>query len=133
MLKNPIYVKTKDLFLDALGTGNIPYDSIVFIEDTKEIWNHGQYFSKDVSDMDLRQMSVTYSELVELRNNSQLLPGRSYRITDYVTTTVQENTKSANHKFDIVVTATDKNVLDEKAKVCLHEGSTYFAESNLNA
>lgn len=44
MLNNFIYAQTKDLFLDNLEAGNILDEAIVFIEDTKEIWNHGHYF-----------------------------------------------------------------------------------------
>lgn len=44
MLNNFIYAQTKDLFLEALGTGNVLDEAIVFIEDTKEVWNHGHYF-----------------------------------------------------------------------------------------
>lgn len=44
MLTNFIYAKTKDLFLEKLNTGNVLNEAIVFIEDTKEIWNHGTFF-----------------------------------------------------------------------------------------
>lgn len=47
MLNNFIYAQTKELFLEALGAGNILDEAIVFIEDTKEIWNHGHYFAGD--------------------------------------------------------------------------------------
>ena len=45
MLENFIYAKKKYLFEDELLKGNILPDAIVFIEDTKEIWNHGTYFA----------------------------------------------------------------------------------------
>ena len=44
MLNNFIYAQTKDLFLNALNAGNVLDEAIVFIADTKEIWNHGTYF-----------------------------------------------------------------------------------------
>ena len=44
MLNNFIYAQTTYLFLEALNAGNILDEAIVFIEDTKEIWNHGHYF-----------------------------------------------------------------------------------------
>lgn len=44
MLNNFIYAKTKNLFLKELEAGNVSDEAIVFIEDTKEIWNHGAYF-----------------------------------------------------------------------------------------
>ena len=77
-------------------------------------------------------IQITYNELVELRNNSQLVPGQQYRITDYVTTTTQENTKSVGHAFDVIVMATDNKTLNEVARACLHEGDTYFSEAGAN-
>lgn len=44
MLNNFIYAKQKSLFEEALNNGEVSDESIVFIEDTKEIWNHGTYF-----------------------------------------------------------------------------------------
>lgn len=77
--------------------------------------------------------SITYSELKTLRDNSQLTPGQSYRITDFVTTTVQSETRSAGHAFDVIVVADSENTLNENARACLHDGDTYFADSNLEA
>ena len=71
-------------------------------------------------------VSVTYSELVELRDNGELIAGMQYRITDYVTTTAQENTRSAGHPFDVIVTADSAYKLNEVARACLHEGDDYF-------
>lgn len=53
MLNNFIYAQTKDLFLEALGAGNILDEAIVFIEDTKEIWNHGHYFAGEHIDPEI--------------------------------------------------------------------------------
>ena len=78
-------------------------------------------------------LSLTYGELVLLRDNSQLMPGQQYRITDYVTTTIQENTQSASYQFDVIVTADDENTLNEVARAIQHDGDTYFANSDLNA
>ena len=77
-------------------------------------------------------INITYANLVELRNNSKLIAGMQYRITDYVTTTAQENTRSAGHQFDVIVTADNKNTLNEVARACLHEGDTYFTEAGAN-
>lgn len=76
---------------------------------------------------------VTYGELVELRNNNNLIPGKQYRIIDYITTTVQENTRSAGHQFDIIVTALNDNTLSEMASAIKHKGDTYFTNANLSA
>ena len=100
---------------------------------------------------------VTYAELKTLRDNSQLVPGMLYRITDYVTTingTIDlrevyaydsyitdesrppkwfHYARSAGHQFDLVVIAVGENELDGSARACHHEGDTYFANSNLGA
>lgn len=76
---------------------------------------------------------VTHAELVGLRNEGKLYPGVQYRITDYVATTSQENTSSANHPFDIIVTANSSTTLSEKARAIQHEGDTYFSSANLSA
>ena len=55
MLNNFIYAQTKDLFLEALNAGNILDEAIVFIEDTKEIWNHGHYFAGETTDASEKQ------------------------------------------------------------------------------
>ena len=78
-------------------------------------------------------VKVTYSELVALRDAGELIPGQQYRITDYVTTTVQLNTQSAGHQFDIIVTADAVDKLNENARAVKHEGDTYFANSKLEA
>ena len=77
--------------------------------------------------------SITWDELKTLRDSSKLIPGHQYRITDYQCTTTQENTQSAGHQFDIIVTADSTNKLNEKARACLHDGDTYFKNSNLAA
>lgn len=61
-------------------------------------------------------LPVSYSDLVSKRNNGELVPGMWYRITDYHTTTTQENTSSANHLFEILVQALTENTLSEDAK-----------------
>jgi hypothetical protein len=69
MLNNFIYAQTKELFLEALGAGNILDEAIVFIEDTKEIWNHGHYFAgehidpKIISDLQLNVTSLIVNKL----------------------------------------------------------------------
>ena len=77
---------------------------------------------------------ITYEELKTLRDDSQLNPGQYYRITDFVTTTTtQEYFQSAGHAFDIIVLATDVNVLNENAKAIKHDSDTYFDDANLDA
>ena len=77
--------------------------------------------------------SVTYSELVILRNNSKLVAGQQYRITNYTTTTAQANTHSAGHVFDVIVRADSTNKLNENAYAAYHSGDTYFTNSKLES
>lgn len=80
-----------------------------------------------------QMVSITWSQLKTLRDNNGLTPGTFYRITDYVTTTIATNTRSAGHVFDIIVMADDVNVLNENAYAALHSGDTYFADNNIEA
>ena len=93
-----------------------------------------KYYQKQLSEKTDKTLPLTYSELVSLRDNSQLIPGQQYRITDYVTTTSQENTRSAGNLFDIIVTAVDTNKLSELANAIqsARDVDGYFSNSNLN-
>ena len=105
-------------------------DSIVFIEDAKQIWNNGVYYGTNDSQNDQNIINTTYSELKTLRDNSQLIPGMQYRITDYITTTTQKGTQSANNQFDIIVTADSENALNENARAIQSKNneSEYFGK-----
>lgn len=76
--------------------------------------------------------TITYDELKVLRDSSALSAGCTYRITDYLTTSTQENTQSAGHQFDIIVKALDENTLEEEANAIHTEGDTYFVNNNLS-
>lgn len=70
------------------------------------------------------QTSITYSKLKALRDNSELIPGMFYRITDYQCTTVQENTRAMDNKFDIIVQALSTSTLSENASADYPMGAT---------
>lgn len=80
-------------------------------------------------------ISLTWDELVELRENGELEPGMQYRIMDYVATTNGDNSsQSANHPFDIIVVADDAHTLNEVASAALpSDGDEYFINSNVSA
>ena len=82
-----------------------------------------------------QMIEITYNDLKTLRSQSKLIPGMQYRIIDYITTTIQTNTQSAGHQFDIIVTADSTNTLNENARAIQHKGDTndYFKDSDLNA
>ena len=85
--------------------------------------------------LDIKLQSIIYSELKSLRDNSQLVPGQQYRITDYITTTTHANTQSAGHQFDIIVTADDVNKLNENARAINHTytNDDYFYKNYLES
>lgn len=76
---------------------------------------------------------TTYSALKAKRDAGTLVKGKWYRITDYTCTTIQEDTQSAGHVFDVIVRADSTNVLNENAYAALHSSDTYFANCKLAA
>ena len=120
-----------DNVINKINIGGSTYDIIGVPEGgtAGQVLTKGSETDYDVSWEDtavVGDISVTYDELVELRNNSELTPGTRYRITDYTCTTSQENTRSAGHRFDIIVTADSENTLNENAKATNH----VFSESD---
>ena len=88
--------------------------------------------AKDVFEQ-IVPVALTYEELVELRAAGHLTQGQTYRITDYVTTTVAAGTRSAGHPFDVIVVALGNTILSEEAWAIQHDGDTYFQNSKLQA
>ena len=76
-------------------------------------------------------VEVTYSSLVSLRNSSQLVPGQFYRITDYVTTTSQEGTDTAGHRFDIILLALSPSKLSEQVWLDYNAEDDYFKSNSV--
>ena len=77
--------------------------------------------------------TVTTSQLSELINESSLVPGYIYRLTDYVCVPANPATQaSAGHQFDILFLAISTNKLHKKCFADHHEGDAYFANSDLS-
>ena len=77
---------------------------------------------------------ITYSDLLHKVQTNQLEPGKQYRIIDYCTMTKSSDLyHSAQHPFDLIVTANSINTLNENAKAIQHEGDSYFSNSNLSS
>ena len=72
---------------------------------------------------------ITWADLKAKRDAGELIPGVQYRITDYNCTTVQADTKSAGHQFDIIVTADSNNKLNEVARTIRHEGDENLSDA----
>lgn len=99
----------------------------------KNVNSDGNLWSQTVDLMNGPEMlSISYEELVELRNSNQLIPGRQYRI-DYQTIIngtydlsevggegCLHYARALNHEdqngFDVVVTADDESHLNENAR-----------------
>ena len=85
----------------------------------------------------INQITINYLKLKELRDASQLVPGKEYRINDYTCTTTQTGTRSAGNVFDIIVTADSESTLNEEARAINHEfdapNQDHFKDCNLNA
>ena len=131
--KKLIHFQTLANFEAQLSAGNILDTSICFIKDAKKIWTHGEFYNCDSSSQTIfPHVPITYSNLVTLRNNKELVPGCWYRIVDY--TTVAKNIQACGgHNFDVIVLATGIDTLSEEARARKRSGDTYFANSNLDA
>ena len=105
---------------------NIQLNDCAKKEDIKDFATEG-YVDAEIADAFYKiqagravMTSVTYSELKTLRNNSELIPGMFYRITDYVCTTSQADTRAMDNKFDIIVQALSTSTLSENASADYH-------------
>jgi hypothetical protein len=131
-----------------LGSGNINIttecDAPVYNEGTGIILNQtNNTISVDTNLVALKSelpiVNWTYERMLDAieanGGDGELVPGQKYRITNYVTTTKQADTISANHQFDIIVEAIEPNKLNENAQACLHDfngGDSYFEGNKLD-
>lgn len=83
-------------------------------------------------------VETTYNELKTAIANSQLAPGRYYRITNYKTSYIANDLSSsypcfdcAGNQFDVVVLALSESALSCNAYACKHAGTTYFDKCDL--
>ena len=82
---------------------------------------------------EMTPIRITHADLKAMRDAGNLTPGQLYRITDYVTTSMSVNTRSAGHPFDILVHAVNEKTLSEQAWAVKHDGDTYFEDARLEA
>lgn len=111
------------------------------METIKKVSVNGQVYNLGGSSV-VEPIEITYSELKTLKDSSGLVPGQKYKITDYETIiknvtigTEAEipRVKSANHRFDLTVTANSTNSFDALAKASKNKDDSYFNNSNLDA
>lgn len=90
MLNNFIYAKRKDLFVEKLNAGEVLDEAIVFIEDTREIWNHGHYFgpastisSSDITNWNNKQDKLTSGTNIKTINGQSVLGSGNITISAF--------------------------------------------------
>ena len=135
-----VLLKNININRGVVGTGNL-YNMInIDVLNSEQEINvcqvNGNILISNISDIPNKldkTIEINYVDLVTLRDNAQLIPGQQYRIIDYITTTSQENTQSAGHQFDIIVTALNESTLSEEAQAIQHSNDKYFDSSNLSA
>ena len=76
--------------------------------------------------------TVTYADLVRLRNSGNLVTGTAYKIRDYEFKTTLSNVASGNHPFCIILRATSTSTLSPEATAAAIPGDEYFADTPLD-
>lgn len=114
------------------------YRALVVIPEPGEAWTAAHWEEVNLNDflqIDFPHLyqEIEYADLVQLRSQDGLVPGRWYRIVDYRTMSSTTGTYCAGHPFDVLVRADSKNVLNENAFAMHHDSDTYFQNSNLEA
>ena len=136
MLENFIYIKQKDLFIDLLEAGNVLDEAIVFIEDTREIWNHGTYF--DGNAVDLSDVEKSIQDILDniptktsdLENDSGFITGET--LTQFQNTLMSGPIQSINNKtIGLENNKADKTELPTKVSD-LENDSNYITETKLS-
>lgn len=94
-------------------------------------YNVQKELQAEIDTIKTETVNTTYAELKQLVADNGLKPGNIYRITDYEFTTTQEATKSAEHPFDILLTAETTNTFLTKARALPREGDTYYQHVDL--
>lgn len=90
MLNNFIYAKSKAIFEERIA--EVPNEAIVFIEDTKEIWNHGTYFGGNEIDPELiDSLEIDVSELKANKLDKSVAESTYAKKTDIPTNTEYTN------------------------------------------
>lgn len=75
--------------------------------------------------------SITRENLIGLKTGGDLVPGTWYRITNYETIVMSENTSSVNLKVDILILASDNSTLNENVYFIPQEQNDYLNASKV--
>ena len=114
-----------------------PIGSSIWVSTSGMSWNGKTKteIESEIKNNFINSKNIEWASLKSLRDNSGLVPGMQYRIIDYVTTSTQEDTRSAGNLFDVIVTAVDTNKLSELAYAIQSEIDVngYISNSDLNS
>lgn len=112
-----------------------------------ETFRHAMIVHENIAKTEPSYYQVTYSELLNLRNNSALIPGAKYRMIDFDTEDGREDSfvgcsgikdlpafRSAHHHFDLLLTALSENEFDANVKALhsVRDAEGYFANVDLS-
>ena len=78
-------------------------------------------------------ISLSYKEIKELKETNNLDTSKLYLLNDFVTTTSQKYTKSAEHHFDLLLTPISDHDFSKEVKVMLHKDDQYFMNCDLSS
>lgn len=136
MLENFIYAKQKSLFEEKLNNGEVLDEAIVFIEDTREIWNHGTYFDGNAVDLSNVEKSIQDildnipTKVSDLENDSGFITGET--LTQFQNTLMSGPIQSINNKtIELENNKADKTELPTKVSD-LENDSNYITETKLS-
>lgn len=101
-------------------------------ENKNVLWYHNKNLYKFSQEWEaLNEEKITHDALAKLIQEQNLTPGQYYRVIDYKCTTTIANTRSANHRFDILLLAISNNIISEEGYAVEHEGEEYFKDAEL--
>lgn len=149
--------KTSELTNDSgFLTGNSKLNSLQDVTITSPVNEQSLVYENGIWVNKMVQSSptpITYDELVALRNNSNLVPNTTYRITDYVTEINPYMTNLIYYwgleitiydmeiarvspdyvQYDILATAIDDSHLSEDCRMVPHSGVTFFDDYDITS
>lgn len=138
MLNNFIFARKKSLFTSELEKGNILDEAIVFIEDTKEIWNHGTYFdcsTVDLSDYHTKEEIATeltnYITSTDLSNAMSGVNGQINNLSSNLTDGLKASNQKAEDAQDLAQSV--QNSLQSYVKTETLNQAISNVNSNLNS
>lgn len=141
MIENTLlHFKTKTAFNTELEAGNISQTSIVFIDDSKEIWTHGEFYdgskidlssfvTKDELSDALATKQDTISDIDTIRTNAELgaTAVQPAAISDMETKTNAASTYIK--KTDTIAYATESGYAEEAQRAYLDGNARDIAET----